>query len=196
MVLSFRQANWMGFKWHTHTIWLSRANSVSVWHFLFGAICTNYEFPHVLRWCSSLSSFSEHLVGGWSASLSCQSVLSLMLMMDVAATFGITYSFPHFSKLSSLTGPWQSPLMQRPCGLTDSLHQSIYLASSDKNKNNCQTPACWSQFLQHLTQSTRHAAGGAVGSGTVVQAGSSRVRFPLVSLKFFIDISFPAALGP
>jgi len=126
----------MGFKWHTHTIWLSRAaNSVSVWHtfcpvlqtayqcdtlsvpcckqrinvthFLFGAICTNHELAH-LRWCSSLSSFSEHLVGGWSASLSCQSALSLT-MMDVVATFGITYSFPHFSKLSSLIGAWQSP---------------------------------------------------------------------------------------
>jgi hypothetical protein len=33
--------------------------------------------------------------------------------------------------------------------------------------------------------------GGAVGSGTAVQAGRSRVRFPTVSLEFFIDIILP-----
>ena len=36
--------------------------------------------------------------------------------------------------------------------------------------------------------------GGAVGLGTALQAGSSRVRFPLLSLEFFIDIILPAAL--
>jgi hypothetical protein len=32
---------------------------------------------------------------------------------------------------------------------------------------------------------SRHAAGGAVGWGTTLQAGRSRVRYPMVSLKFF-----------
>jgi hypothetical protein len=32
------------------------------------------------------------------------------------------------------------------------------------------------------------ARGGAVGSGTALQAGRSRVRFPMLSLEFFIDI--------
>ena len=36
----------------------------------------------------------------------------------------------------------------------------------------------------------------AVGSGTASQAGRSRVRFPMVSLEFFIDITLPAALWP
>ena len=36
------------------------------------------------------------------------------------------------------------------------------------------------------------ARGGAVGWGIALQAGRSRVRFPRVSLEFFIDI--PAAL--
>ena len=37
---------------------------------------------------------------------------------------------------------------------------------------------------------------GAVGWGTVLRAGRSRVRFPTVSLEFFNDIILPAALWP
>ena len=37
---------------------------------------------------------------------------------------------------------------------------------------------------------------GAVGLGTALQVGRSRVRFPMVSLVFFIDIILPAALWP
>ena len=40
------------------------------------------------------------------------------------------------------------------------------------------------------------ARGGAVGWGTALQVGRSRVRFPMVSLDFFIDIILPAALWP
>ena len=40
------------------------------------------------------------------------------------------------------------------------------------------------------------ARGGAVGWGTALQAGRSRIRFPMVSLDFFIDIILPAALWP
>jgi hypothetical protein len=36
--------------------------------------------------------------------------------------------------------------------------------------------------------------GGAVGWGTALQAGRSRVQFPMKSLGFFIDIILPAAL--
>ena len=39
-----------------------------------------------------------------------------------------------------------------------------------------------------------HAAGGAVGSGTALQAGRSRVRFPIVSSEFYFDIILPLAL--
>jgi len=38
--------------------------------------------------------------------------------------------------------------------------------------------------------------GGAVGGGTAPQAGRSRVRFPMVSMEFFIRIILPAALWP
>ena len=40
------------------------------------------------------------------------------------------------------------------------------------------------------------ARGGAVGWGTALQAGRSRVLFPMVSLEFFIDIILKAALWP
>ena len=36
----------------------------------------------------------------------------------------------------------------------------------------------------------------AVGSGTALQVGRSRVRFPMVSLEFLIDITLLAALWP
>jgi hypothetical protein len=38
------------------------------------------------------------------------------------------------------------------------------------------------------------ARGGAVGCGTALQAGKLRVRFPVVSMEFFIDIILPAAV--
>ena len=38
--------------------------------------------------------------------------------------------------------------------------------------------------------------GGAVGLDTALEAGSSWVRFPMVSLEFFIDIILPAVLWP
>ena len=41
-----------------------------------------------------------------------------------------------------------------------------------------------------------HAAGGTGGRGTALQAGRSRVRFPIGSLEFYINIILPAALWP
>ena len=41
-----------------------------------------------------------------------------------------------------------------------------------------------------------HAAGGAVGWRTALQTEKLRVRFPKVSLEFFICIILPAALWP
>jgi hypothetical protein len=47
-----------------------------------------------------------------------------------------------------------------------------------------------------MSSSLGHAAGGAVGWGIALQVGRSRVRFPMVSLEFFIDIIFRLHYGP
>jgi hypothetical protein len=43
-------------------------------------------------------------------------------------------------------------------------------------------------------QQNAGARGGAVGCGTALQAGRSRVRFLIMTLEFFIDIILPVAL--
>jgi hypothetical protein len=53
--------------------------------------------------------------------------------------------------------------------------------------------------LATLTSSTALSRGvrrGAFGQGTALQAGRSRVQFPVVSLEFFIDIILPGLLWP
>jgi hypothetical protein len=50
-------------------------------------------------------------------------------------------------------------------------------------------------FNNHYTQLVGGRV-GAVGWGTFLQTGRSRVRFPLVLVEFFIDIIFPVILRP
>jgi len=40
------------------------------------------------------------------------------------------------------------------------------------------------------------ARSGAIGCGTTLQAGRLRVRFPILSLQFFVYIILPATLWP
>ena len=50
--------------------------------------------------------------------------------------------------------------------------------------------------VHHNCHQETGARSGAVGWGTALQAGRSRVRFPMVSLEFFIDIILPVTLWP
>jgi hypothetical protein len=50
--------------------------------------------------------------------------------------------------------------------------------------------------IMHFYIILHGARGGAVSWGTVLQAGRLRVRFPMVSLEFFIDIILAVALWP
>ena len=51
-------------------------------------------------------------------------------------------------------------------------------------------------FIIYLVLRIFGARGGAVGWGTALQAGRSRVRLPMVSLELFIRMILPAALWP
>ena len=46
----------------------------------------------------------------------------------------------------------------------------------------------------HYTVQGAH--GGAVGSGTALLGGRMRIRFPMVSMEFFVDLILQAALWP
>ena len=55
---------------------------------------------------------------------------------------------------------------------------------------------CKIHFNIIFLPTSRWVGGCAVGWGTAIQAGRSRVRFPILSLEFFIDTVLPAALWP
>jgi len=71
----------------------------------------------------------------------------------------------------------------------DAFSDTIFLSTS-----------CCYRWLLLTTFNSRYvwtlleARGSAGGWGTALQVGRSRVRFPMMSLEFFIDIILPAAL--
>jgi hypothetical protein len=50
--------------------------------------------------------------------------------------------------------------------------------------------------IRYLYYFVAEAYGGAVGWGTALQARWLQVKFPMVSLEFFIDLALTAALWP
>jgi hypothetical protein len=76
----------------------------------------------------------------------------------------------------------------------------LYVRSPIKLKRNYANKyslyRCLRTCLTKRTSTERGTRGGALGSGTALQAGMTRVRFLIVSLEFFIDIMLPAALWP
>jgi len=77
--------------------------------------------------------------------------------------------------------------------------------SATKSPSNCITNSCYIRvcsfcvrtcIYSYISSIIAGARGGAVGWGTALQVGRPQVRFPMVSLEFFIDIIIPGALWP
>jgi hypothetical protein len=66
---------------------------------------------------------------------------------------------------------------------------------TNKNQSYDKLPNCYFIYI-YIPYISGHAASGAVGWGTALQAGRSLVRFPMVSLDFFIDTILPGAIWP
>ena len=97
-----------------------------------------------------------------------------------------TLEYPEINLVFPITNIFSSKFLTR---------QTLWLKSISchppiGSKNFRRSYICFSYL--HMVQ----ACGGTVGWGTVLQAGRSQIRFPMVSLEFFIDIILLATLWP
>jgi hypothetical protein len=74
-------------------------------------------------------------------------------------------------------------------------HLNYKLVNTIEGNHSSLSAAYKMQFRTNAVASNG-ACGGAVGWGTVLQAGRSPVQFPMVSMEFFIYIILPATLWP
>jgi hypothetical protein len=90
-----------------------------------------------------------------------------------------------------------TPLWYPNCPLSSSIrHEGKKpLEFSDRKLLLSMVDVPWKRLYEHC-QTWRSAPGDAMSWGSVLQTTMTQVRFPMVSLKFFIDIIFPVALWP
>ena len=82
--------------------------------------------------------------------------------------------------------PWWGGSLVSPHGIEGYYIDELQIYGGGGNRCN--------KFLRSFTFSWAH--GGAVGWGTALQGGISRVRLPMVTLEFFIDVILLATLWP
>jgi len=89
---------------------------------------------------------------------------------------------------SNILPQYWAPLMKQSLAISCSMHP-LQIAHPSLLLLAAKAP-------RYKTELCMNFLGSAVGWGTALQVGRWRVRFPMVSLEFFIDIILPAALWP
>ena len=104
-------------------------------------------------------------------------------------------SFLHSPVTSSLlfTNTPQQPFLTHPQPTFLPQWERPSFKPIQNNRQNYSS-VCLNVYIFVPPTSRFEAHGGAVGWGTTLQAGRSRVRFPMLSLDFFIDTILLAAL--
>ena len=100
-----------------------------------------------------------------------------------------------FLQAKQLRTHWTGGCVGPGAGVHDFGEEKIFtkLVTECDNPDEWVSPVIVSSNLENLCLKIG-VRGGAVGSGTALQAGMSRVRFPMLSLEFFIDIILPDAV--
>jgi hypothetical protein len=107
----------------------------------------------------------------------CRFILCALMYLTLSSALT---NFPSSSSFHSLhpSSVWTAPYILLSNCLTSCLHLVLII----------------SRFRSHML--LLGVRGGAVGWVTALQAGRSRVRFPMESLEFFSDLILPVALWP
>jgi len=106
---------------------------------------------------------------------------------------------PDYTASSRKQGDTQisSSRLKLPRFLTGFLSHSMHISGEHTKLDQHRFRPDPSRFIIHLPphcSSSWGASGSAVSSSTALQTGRLWVRFPMVSLEFFIDIILPASL--
>jgi hypothetical protein len=182
--------------------------------FVFGSVacfCFSYFF-HFYGLCSISSSFFVFYF-----CLSAQCILPLCLFsLSLCTPFALFFCCPSFSVFIFLLPLLHSTavfvLLSLPVYYCLILWTRLYYNRHPHDLQNAITNistvelgfsvmqfltiSVWLHALFCSIYSLIGARVGAVGWGSALQIGRSRVRSPILSLEFFIDITLPAALWP
>jgi hypothetical protein len=148
-------------------------------------LCRTHRIHSYRTWCASISACrSSHLRSGtgpwnWCSGKNVDWFFYLFGWILAGAPVILTSFVAFFSspvKCPGSTAIKSQPLPSESFPIHHSYHSTLYFMDTDSV--------------------IRGARGSVVGWGTMLQAGRSRVRFPMRLLDFSIELILPAALCP